>query len=219
MPGNHAGNQAAVLGVQVIRKGFRIAGVVGEHVPVAGDHQAGTKLPGEVGRFLEGHVADAVPPVPGAVASVDGEKRGVDGAAGLQQGKHPFIAQGIPGMVNAYSVALNDILQAGIQAGFRIPGKEFMGCRNGMDLHIPTVQLPPPFRPRHFLPGRRPPGRTSGVPREDEKGRPGTGRAQTRQGIVIDMIRVVMRAEKGGDAGHFPRRGQAAEPAVRRGEA
>ena len=42
--GKYAGNLAGIFGVQIIGEGRRIAGVIGEHIPVAGDHQAGAQL-------------------------------------------------------------------------------------------------------------------------------------------------------------------------------
>ena len=113
--GPQAGDLPGILGVQVIGKGVRVSGVVREHVPVAGKDEAGTEFPGRVGGLLEGHVADAVPAIAGAVPSVDGQQRRVDRAECLQIREQAFIAQGIARVPDAQAVSFYYILKTGIQ--------------------------------------------------------------------------------------------------------
>ena len=47
--GKQAGNLAGIFGVQIIGEGFRIAWIIREHVPMAGDDQPGPQLAGQIG--------------------------------------------------------------------------------------------------------------------------------------------------------------------------
>ncbi len=117
-----------------------------------------------------------------------------------ERGQHALVAQGIPGVIDAFSSALEDILQAGIQPGFRILIEKLMRGGDSMDRDLAGLHrfsvieadqpvLREPFPDEKLLMGTR-----------EHKPGPGAGVQPDFPGRDIHMIRMVVRAEKQRDA-------------------
>ena len=191
-------NQAVlVFRLDILLEQLRILAVVRKHVPVPRNDHLGPYVSREVGRFLVGHVPDAIAQQALRVPSVDGKKLCIQGSERLQRGHHPLVSDRIARVVYPYAVAFDHILKMREETGFLILVQKLVRRCDGTDGHVTD-----PDRLARIQSDRVPvcdPVVGNGPfvrPREDELGLR-VGFRPDSPGRVIDVVDVVVGPQEG----------------------
>lgn len=111
-----------------VGEGLWAGGVEGEEIVVAGNHQAGVDLMGELGGLGSGEVAGDAAFRGAPIDREDGEV----GSEGLQPSGHALIPEGVAAVVDVEGAEFEDVAEAG-EVAVGIAVERFMGGRDGVD--------------------------------------------------------------------------------------